>query len=126
MRPDRIIVPRTGGTGSIGVVCLHVDMSKMLDEFGIKITAIQYGEFKTETAPFAPLSKDAKKRLQNDINTIGELFVDTVARNRGLDADTIRDMEAGTFLGEDGVASGLADFVMSPVEAFTELVQFVN
>src|SRR5581483_9769554 len=43
---DRIIVPRTGGTGSVGVICMHVDFSQALSESGINVTLIQYGKRK--------------------------------------------------------------------------------
>ena len=53
---------------------------------------------------------------------MGELFVETVARNRGLSVDVVRATEAGTFLGAKGVEAGLADTVMSPDAAFRELI----
>jgi signal peptide peptidase SppA len=119
---DRIIVPRTGGTGSIGVVCCHVDWSKALDKAGIAVTFIQYGARKTDGAAEKPLGDDALARFQKDIDTLGEMFVSTVARNRGLSADTVRGTEAGTYLGQAGVDLGLADAVMAPDAAFRELL----
>lgn len=40
---DRIILPRTGAVGSIGVVALHTDMSGALDQKGIAVTLIHVG-----------------------------------------------------------------------------------
>lgn len=120
---DHITVPRTGGTGSIGVVCMHVDLSAALSDAGIKVTFIKRGSMKVDGAAEIPLSDDALARFQKDIDTVGELFEATVARNRGLPAAKIRDMNAGTFLGAAGVASGLADEVMAPDAAFAALVE---
>jgi len=54
-----------------------------------------------------------------------ELFEETVARNRGLQATAIREMQAATFLGAAGVSNGLADAVMAPDAAFATLVESV-
>lgn len=118
---DKIIVPRTGGTGSIGVIAMHVDITAALEKFGIKVSTIQFGSRKSDSYPTTPLSDEARERFQNDINLMGEMFVDLVARNRGLAASKVRGTQAGTFLGELGIAAGLADEVMSADEAFVSL-----
>lgn len=119
---DRVVVPRTGGVGSIGVVAMHVDLSKALTEAGIKITFIQFGDRKTEGAMEKPLGSDAKSRFQEDIDAMGELFVATVARNRNLTAESVRATEAATYRAEQGVKLGLADAVMAPDAAFRDLI----
>ena len=119
---DRISVPRTGGTGSIGVICMHVDWSRALDNAGLKVTFIQYGDRKADGHPEIPLSKEALRRFQKDIDTMGELFVTTVARNRNIAASTVRDTEAACFLGSAGVELGLADAVAAPDAAFRALL----
>lgn len=120
---DRIIVPRTGGTGSIGVITMHVDWSKALTNMGVQVTFITYGERKADGAAELPLSKEAFERFQADINTMGELFVNTVARNRALPADKVRETQASTYLGASGVDMGLADMVMPPDAAFRALLK---
>jgi signal peptide peptidase SppA len=119
---SRVSVPRTGGTGSIGILAMHVDWSRALAEAGITVTLITYGARKAEGSEFAPLGDAARARFQADIDELGELFVDTVARNRGLASGAVRDFEAGTFLGAAGVAAGLADQVASPDQAFAALL----
>ena len=120
---DRITVPRTGGTGSIGVVLMHVDWSRAMAQAGMTVTIIQYGERKTDGTDVRPLDKTALARFQADIDTMGELFVSTVARNRGLNPEAVKAQEAATFLGPAGVAAGLADAVMAPDEAFRSLLE---
>lgn len=120
---DRIIVPRTGGTGSVGVICMHVDMSQALTRAGIDVTLIHYGALKADGNEFSPLSKSTLARFQADVDAMGEIFVKTVARNRGLKTAAVRDTEAGTFLGAAGVEIGFADAVMAPDEAFASLLE---
>jgi signal peptide peptidase SppA len=122
---DRIIVPRTGGTGSIGVISMHVDITAALEKFGIKVSTIQFGDRKSDSYPTTPLSDVARDRLQADVDLMGEMFVDLVARNRKLAASKVRGTQAGCFLGALGVTAGLADEVLSPDEAFLKLVDTV-
>lgn len=119
---DFIAVPRTGGVGSIGVVAMHVDYSEALENAGLKVTFIQYGAHKTDGTEARPLSGAAQEKMQADVNTMGDFFVNTVARNRGLSPKKIRDTEAATFLGEAGVKAELADAVLAPDEAMARLI----
>lgn len=119
---DRITVPRTGGVGSVGVICMHVDFSKALTSAGLQVTFITYGERKADGHPEIPLSKEALARFQTDIDTMGELFVNTVARNRNIAASAVRDTQAATYLGEQGLAQRLADAVAAPDAAFRALL----
>lgn len=120
--PGRIYVPRTGGTGSIGVIWMHVDWSAALTECGIKVTFFTYGQRKADGHPEIPLSKEARTRFQADVDTMGDLFVETVARNRILPAAKVRGTQAATYLGQQGVDLGLADAVMAPDAAFQALL----
>jgi ClpP class serine protease len=120
---DRITVPRTGGTGSVGIVCMHVDQSAALRRAGMAVTLIQCGARKADGSEFEPLSDPALTVMQREVDMMGEIFVSTVARNRRLDQAAVRDTEAATYLGADSVALGFADAVMAPDEAFRSLLQ---
>lgn len=123
---DKIIVPRTGGVGSVGVIVMHVDWSQKIKSDGLQVTIITYGDRKAESNPYEPLSETARKAIQSDIDEMGRLFVSTVSRNRGIAERTVRDTEAACFLGADGVQLGLADQVSSPDAAFRDLLQLVG
>lgn len=111
-----VTVPRTGGAGSIGCIMLHADLSKAFDKAGINVTLIHYGDRKADFNEYQPLSKEALARAQHDIDTMGELFVETIARNRGLDPAAVRKMQATTYLGAECFDAGLVDAVMAPEE----------
>ena len=123
--PGRLYVPRTGGTGSIGVIMLHVDISKALSKAGIEVTFITKGARKADGHSELPLSEEALALMQADINAIGALFDETVARNRNMPVAAISATEAQTYLGANGVAAGLADAVMAPDAAFRALLAVV-
>lgn len=118
-----ITVPRTGGTGSVGVIYLHVDMSRALEAQGVTVTIITDGELKADGNDAQPLSARAESKLQADVSAVGQLFRETVARNRRLSLSKVTGTQAGTFLGAQGVEIGFADAVMAPDEAFAALLE---
>ena len=96
---DRVVLPRTGGCGSVGVICMHTDVSQALSKAGIAVTLIQYGAQKSGRSSMAPLSDAARGRMQADIDTMGELFVSTVARNRRMAVADVRRTASGHLSG---------------------------
>lgn len=115
---DRICVPRTGNVGSIGVIALLADVSKALQAGGVTVNVIQFGARKADGLEVLPMSPEARDAFQADVNTLGNLFIETVARNRDIEAAAVRATEAATFLGAAGVEKKLADMVAAPDQAF--------
>jgi signal peptide peptidase SppA len=118
---DTVIVPRTGGTGSVGVIVAHVDFSQALAGEGITVTLITSGARKADGNEFQPLSDEARVAIQTDVDEVAELFFATVARNRGIPAAKVRDAQGATFLGAAGLRAGFVDAVMAPDEALYAL-----
>jgi signal peptide peptidase SppA len=118
---DKIFLPRTGGVGSIGVICMHMDQSQHDKKIGVKYTPIIAGAHKADFNPHAPLSTDAQQLAQDETNSIYDLLVKTVARNRGIDQQVIRDTQAGLLFGKNAVDIGLADSVMSYSKVLEDL-----
>lgn len=117
---DRIILPRTGAVGSIGVVAMHNDMSGALDQKGIAVTLIHAGARKVDANPYQPLPQAVRARIAGELEDLRQLFAQTVAEGRGRRLDTLRALgtEAAVFRGEAAVFAGLADEVADPVNAF--------
>ena len=122
----RVFVARTGGVGSIGVIAMHVDQSVKDAQDGVRYTAVFAGERKNDLNPHEPISNEAHAVLKTEVDRVYELFVETVARHRGLNADAVRATEAGLFFGPDAVATGLADAVGSLDDALTQLTQSLS
>lgn len=117
---DRIILPRTGAVGSIGVVAMHSDMSGALDQKGIAVTLIHAGARKVDANPYQPLPEAVRARIAGELEDLRQLFAETVAEGRGRRLDTLQALgtEAAVFRGEAAVFAGLADEVADPVTAF--------
>ena len=72
---SRIFVNRTSGVGSIGVIATHTDISEADKKLGVKYTTIFAGEEKNDLTPHEPLSKNAKDKLQREVNRLYEMFL---------------------------------------------------
>lgn len=119
--PGRVHVARTGGVGSIGVVTAHVDVSKMMDDWGFKITFIYAGAHKVDGNPYEALKPEVKERIQARIDELYGEFVSLVARNRGMDEKAVRKTEALTFSAAEAISNGLADKTGTLEEAVATL-----
>lgn len=106
-----VIVSRSGGTGSVGVVTAHIDYSEAMSKEGIKVTFIFAGKHKVDGNAYEKLPDSVKSRIQDRIDRIYGVFTSTVARNRGVEEKAVQDTEALTFDAQDSVANGFADRV---------------
>ena len=119
---SRVFVSRTGGVGSIGVIAMHVDQSEKDVQDGVRYTAVFAGDRKNDLNPHEPISSEAHAFLKAEVNRIYGLFVETVARHRGIETSVVRDTEAGLFFGQAAVAMGLADAVGTFDDALAQLL----
>ncbi len=108
---DTVVVSRTGGVGSIGVVTSHVDVSGAMEQRGWVITFIHAGKHKVDGNPYAALPEDVKARIQTRIDDLYSIFVSTVARNRGMSEQAVRETEALTYSAPEAISIGLADSI---------------
>lgn len=118
---DQLFLTKSGGVGSIGVWMMHVDQSAFNEQKGIKPTYIYAGARKIDGNPHAPLSPEARGVFQSEVDRIYGMFVDTVARNRDMNAKAVRKTEASLFFGADGVEAGFADQLGTVSDAMAAL-----
>lgn len=114
---DRIIVTPSGGAGSIGVVAMHVDMSKLLEDWGVVITLIHAGAHKVDGNPFEKLPDDVRADIQSSVDKSRTMFASLVAKNRGMDIAKVLETEARIYRADDALSIGLIDAVATPTEA---------
>ncbi len=102
--------PISGGVGSIGVYAAHMDYSELLKKAGISVTLISAGKGKMDGNPYEPLSEDARKKIQAEVNRLYGEFLGFVSRGRGIQPQDIVKFGADTFDGAaNAIGSGLAD-----------------
>lgn len=122
---SQLWVTPSGGVGSVGCYAGHVDYSQQLENDGVQVTLVQYGDRKTDGNPYEPLSEEARAGIQEDVNTFGEMFVNAVAKGRGVSAATVKaDFGQGAIvLAKAAVARGMADRVGTFDQAAHELAR---
>ena len=108
---DEIVLSRSGGVGSVGVVTAHVDYSEAMKDFGVKVTLIHAGAHKVDGNPYEKLPEDVKARFQDRIDRLYGEFTSIVARNRGIEDQAVRDTEALTYDASNAIEVDLADRV---------------
>jgi signal peptide peptidase SppA len=106
---EDITVTRSGGTGSVGVLTAHMDMSGALEKMGIKVTYVFAGKHKVDGNPTEKLPDVVKARMQERIDRLYSVFVTSVARNRDMDEADVRATEALTYDAEDSIKVKFAD-----------------
>ena len=114
---DQVVVTPTGGAGSVGVYTMHVDMSKMLEDWGLNITLIHAGDHKVDGHPYAELPDDVRADMQKSVDATYNKFVESVARNRNMSVEAVKATQARCYSADDALALGLIDSVASPLEA---------
>ncbi|MEI4233239.1 MULTISPECIES: S49 family peptidase [Roseovarius] len=117
---NRILLPRTGAVGSIGVVVMHADLSGQLDRDGVRVTLIHAGSHKVDGNPYAPLPDAVRDDIQGEIDVLRFLFAETVAAGRAgpLSQDAALATEAAIYRGTDAVTAGLADEISDLARGF--------
>ena len=99
----------TGGAGSIGVIAQHMDQSEWNKKTGLAFTPVFAGARKNDFSPHQPLSEKALEVLNQIVQDGYTLFTATVARNRNMSINAVRETEAGLYMGDKAIAAGLAD-----------------
>lgn len=115
---DKIYISNdTTQVGSIGVITSHTDISKQEQMLGVKTTPIYSGKYKGLGNKYEPLSEDARAALQEPIDYLATVFVDDVAKFRGVSSEAVRKkMSTDTkavFIGKQAVSAGLVDGIAS-------------
>lgn len=124
----QIVMPETGGAGSIGVITMHVDMSQALAAQGYKVTVLHAGAHKADGNAYEPLPVEVANRILGQLEQARQLFADAVGQFRGarLTAAKAMETEALDYSGAEAVAMGLADATASPLETYQAFVSSIN
>ncbi|MFA7459726.1 MAG: S49 family peptidase [Trueperaceae bacterium] len=123
-----IVTTPLSAVGSIGVITMHADYSRLLEEKGIDVKVYRTGEMKGLGQAVDPNDELMQTRVGKELAGILDLFAVDVAAGRGLtreevlaryalDSDHESALRGSTVLGAEAVRLGLADRVAT----FTEV-----
>jgi signal peptide peptidase SppA len=108
---DTVLTTPTTVLGSIGVLATHIDASERYRSLGIKVTHIKSGKDKDIGSPYKPLDEYSQATIQARIDHLSDLFLNSVARNRGIPPAAAQATlgNASVFIGNKAIEAGLAD-----------------
>lgn len=110
---DTIVLGQSGIVGSIGIISTRADLSELNAARGLRVALITSGERKADGNPDQPITAGELKASQALVDSMAQVFFDLVAELRGVDAESVRALQAGVFHGASALAVGLADRVQS-------------
>ncbi len=110
---EKMYLPPSGAVGSIGVISVHGDESKRLENAGVGLTVIKSGARKAEFNSLQPLTDVAKEHMQGLVDDLAGQFAELVTQARGKTPKDWLKLEGAVAHGADAVTKGLADGVAS-------------
>lgn len=120
---SEIVIPESGGVGSISVIMAHLDRRDQYAKAGIKPTVLRSGANKALGQEVEALTPAVRDKLLADMQQWHDLFVGAVARGRGKTPEFVQAnwADGRTWLGAAAVEAGLADRLGSLASVLAEL-----
>jgi len=102
---SKVYVHKSAKVGSIGVIaCIDIVKDKNVKQIEIVSSKSKEKRLNVE-------SKEGKDKIQQEVDALADIFIDDVAKFRSVSTEQIEQTNGGTFIGQDGIASGLVDEV---------------
>lgn len=111
---DEIAIAPSGVTGSVGAYMMHMDLSGMMDQAGVKAEFIHAGKDKVLGNEFAPLDDAARAYYQGLVDHAYAAFTGDVAAGRSVPLETVQgeSFGSGRILTADAAKrSGVVDVI---------------
>ena len=120
---SRIVINRTGYTGSLGALMVLEETSDAADKQGVDVRVYSTGPLKGQGTPGTAFSEEFDAMVQNRVDVAGAFFAAAIAEGRGMDPeDVAKVFTGGIFSAQDALALGLVDAIGSLDSAFADLM----
>ncbi|MFB6077225.1 MAG: S49 family peptidase, partial [Candidatus Nanohaloarchaea archaeon] len=98
---DRIVADHISLMGSIGVKSSYLEISGLLQRFGVEYVNLTSAEYKDMGSRFTNLSREERRKFGDILNASHRYFVRDIAENRNLSGEAVARVATGEiFLGE--------------------------
>lgn len=123
-----IHIGQVAEVGSIGVLQVVMEQTKMLEMEGLKAHVIKSGELKAVGHPYESLTPAGRAELQSQVDYVGSLFTQAVAEGRGVTYPVANEKMGGgrIFIGQQAVDAGLADSVTTFDAVMSKITQEID
>lgn len=107
---DRIMANPGSVTGSISTVMHFSNVEELMKKVGVRSSVVKSGKYKDIGSPVRAMTRAETALLQELVDDIDAQFVRTVAGNRGVPLEKIKQIADGRiFSGRQAMALGLVD-----------------
>jgi signal peptide peptidase SppA len=119
---DEIVATHLSRLGSIGVFTGHIDVRKMMERMGVKVSLVAAGAHKVDANPYEALPDDVRAEMQAEVEDLRLGLARDIAAGRGdrLTAEAALKTEARMYRGRvnssgrsEAIDHGLADRIGS-------------
>jgi signal peptide peptidase SppA len=117
---DLLVGTESSEWGSVGVWCAYSDITRQLENDGVKINYFYSGQYKLMGAPFKVMTDEEKTLIQKDVDSMAVKFKSTVLEKRSIKDE---DLNGLTFSGIDAVTNGYTDTVVNSIK---EVVSYLT
>lgn len=119
---EYVVAADTAVVGSVGVLQVHVEYSKQLEQEGVTATVVRGGEQKALANRYEPLSPKAKENMEKQAKHLYDVFLGAMAKAANLDVEVAEAKfgQGREFIGSQAKSAGLVDKVGTFEEAFAK------
>lgn len=118
VQASRVTASAMTEVGSIGVLAVLQDTSKMAEDMGVKVHVVSTGDAKGAGVPGTEITDAILADVQSRVDEINAFFLKAVKDGRGMGIEAVRALvDGGDWLAAEAKDKGLIDAVMSQDDA---------
>jgi signal peptide peptidase SppA len=108
---EEVVVTPSGEAGSIGVISMYADQSKLLESIGLSVEVIRNPAKKARFTGIEPMTEDMRQTMETRNASAYERFKRAIADNRKVRVDTVEAKFGGGEMMDatEAKAAGLVD-----------------
>lgn len=128
MASDSIFAQPNTITGSIGVIGIIPNVSRLMDDkLGINFDTVSTGRYSTSFSSVIPWSESDKVIVQEGVDDIYNHFIKRVTEGRGMQEAKVRRLAKGrVYTGQDALGHGLVDRLAGLEEAIASAARLAD
>ncbi len=124
---NKIFANRMSITGSIGVTASHLEFGGLIADYNVTYRKLTAGRLKDAGSIFRNMTSEEQTLFQQLLDKLHTEFIKTVAENRHLPEDKVRELATGfVYLGSEAKELGLVDELGNKKDALKYIEKTLN